>query len=634
MRGLIGLLAVLVVGGLAWLVFAAGPEPARAAALPEVIEKAEEQEPEPADLVDSNSNATASTIAVAEAPTREALKLAATPVASSHVTVRGTVVLIDAQEGRHPRRSGSLRAVEFGDSQGVHEVPIEGGRFSFELLPTTRFRIEQVVLDGVECGLGESVANLTAVADAEFDLEVYERVRATLIVRDRKSGLDLAGLELWNHSDWSYFPSLEPSAPTDTLIEAANQASPVVLPVRDGKQTWWVRAEGYAWEVVEFDHRFGGERVVLLDPEAILVVQVENRAPGDHYFLSLTRGEFAGRRLSREVRALEAREVRVDGLKAGEARVLVKRAGEENESHIDSAGVDLIAGETTHLTLSLPREELPIAMPSEVTVSGTLELPKGTTAEPSLLMWKWIGEGATPKNNDLGAAFERIDPGGDLWSWKLDDLVPGLWQVRVTPFGFAQNYVVGPNGATDVAFRVPRLSEVRVRVLDKNTGEPLPEAAIQWYSKSGETDSYEGSANTTDDPGVLAITTAADRIRLEVSSDHYSDESRTVSVGASVREEVVELEPSALATLILKEGTTVVRAPILWWIGLEAERVEGDGYVNTSNFAGDASVTLGVTEPGLYVLKFGELDGYLPIEPLEVFFEVGELHVEIQLVRE
>jgi len=636
MRVLIGLLVVLVLGGLGWFLVGMQPDSTSAAATREERDSKVETHSETAELSVPQITGTSQDSRVRAPVELEVANPEAavgTDTASS-VTVRGNVVLVEANGNRLTDQAGSLRVVHNDPALDDLEVRIEAGQFSFETEDQAVFEIRGVEIAGVDFGLGEPAVDIVAVDEWVLELELYGRVRAKLSVRDRASGQDLAGVELWNRADWSYFPSLEPTTPAESQVGQANHVSPINLPTRDGKQTWWVRAEGYAWAVVEFDHRFGGERIALLDPEATLIVRIANRPASESLVVVLVRGEFGSRTLSREVEPSHPSELRIEGLEAGTLEVKVARMSDSNLRSFDSKEVELRIGEVTEVNLSALVADVESSKPRMVSVSGTLELPPGIVREPSLLMCKWIGEGPEPEETDIGSAFERIEKGGNLWSWVSDEFAPGLWQVRVTPFGYAQELLVGPNGLSGVALRVPHLSELRIRVRDLETGIPLSGASVSWNSILAEVESFEGHIQESKEPGVYLLSHASQEIRVTADLDGYGGEWDLVLATGGDSELLLEMSQQATVTITLKEGTTIVRREIPWWIEVESECLDGEGYIRSRSFDGSASMTAGVTKPGLYLLTFGQVDGYLPIEPLEVLFEKGIRSIEVQLIRE
>ncbi len=633
MRELLTALVVLLVALIGWLAFRVEPE------LEAVSVGTEREDPvrvevPVAELSATNSDESESVSATS--PEREALETGREEVAATraNVPVTGTVLLHGSDGTTFAGESGLLRIVAEDDEPQTHEFAIHLGSFEFELPYRTLFEIDSIELGGKQCMLLVPAETVVLERALHLELEVQALAPATLIVRDRATGADLAGLELWNDAGWNLTPSLIPVSPSQQRIQTPNLASPISLPPRAGKQLWWVRSEGYEWGTVQFDHLSGGEQIVVLDREAVLSVHVENRAPGEALDVFLAKDTFAQRKHSLTVGGSEPSQFRVGGLPAGGCEVKVGRTRDKGGNRFAVSDVFLVAGEVTEARLTLPPLDRGDSG-GTVLVSGTLELPPSNTQDPSRLKWLWKGDNPGPKQTHVTARFERIESETNRWTWETEELVPGPWQVSVTPFGHVEDLYIGPAGATDIALRIASLAEILIRVQDQDSGAPLPGSDVSYSRKGGTFDVYGGSAWQLDEPGVSRLLLAPGAYRLEAHAEGYDWDVKVITVGATDQEVLFGLKEMGRMTVVLKDGATVVPREMNWWLGVKAEHVGGEGYIASSMFSPDsASMSAGVSEPGLYRLTFGEVDGYLPIEPLEVLLEPGLKEIVIQLVRE
>jgi hypothetical protein len=134
--------------------------------------------------------------------------------------------------------------------------------------------------------------------------------------------------------------------------------------------------------------------------------------------------------------------------------------------------------------------------------------------------------------------------------------------------------------------------------------------------------------------GTQRVFVVPGEIRLQASAEGYSGDAQTREVHAGVQRLELELHPSIEVVLTLREGATVVKRDIHWWLAMEGEPLDSEGSVESYSFDGSATMTAQLTQPGTYRFTFEEIEGYLPIEPLDVVAESGTLEVTVPLVRE
>src|SRR5438046_2175315 len=102
----------------------------------------------------------------------------------------------------------------------------------------------------------------------------------TLRVVNGQTGRDLEGVEVVVCDNRFY--------PTRNSISRSlgdDLKSPVVLPLWRteselghgfvGTRTYWARGSGFAWKSISVDAANGGERVLELEPDAVLLIEIE-----------------------------------------------------------------------------------------------------------------------------------------------------------------------------------------------------------------------------------------------------------------------------------------------------------------------------------------------------------------------
>ncbi len=640
MRSLVTLLTVLLLAGAAWFLLAGDGGPMRSAAAPEVVPLEREPLHEPAILAETKAadSRQESPVVVSPKSTLEREALAsgsvADPAPRARVVVRGRVVLLDNDERRYEQESGTVRILPADKQRGEFEVPLEAGRFEFESAAAASFRVTAVELQGTDCGFEEEIRDHAAREGLELEVLVRQRVPSSLIVRDKATSQDLQDLELWNREGWSFNDARHPGDEAEAKLVSMSLSSPIQLPTRDAKQAWWVRAPGYAWDRVDFDHRYGGERIVLLERAATLVVQLENYLPDRLPQIRLRRTDLvydigAGT----IVRPSERGEARIEDLIPGTFEVSVMReADDENKRPLVSETVELVASQVSHVTVTLPGIDLDAGV-GRVRVSGTLELPPGIEQGSVSLRWHWQGAVADSIEVEPIETFERVGGSRSFLAWHSDELLPGAWEVEVRPLGYVEPIVIGPVGASGITLRPPPLAEVHVQLLDGVTGEPVSGGTVNWYRADNQRIRYFGAGKSSGEPGMYSFSCVPGSIRIDAHGQGYGTSTKNLTVSAGRRELALELLGSVNVKLILKDGSTVITRDIAWWLGLEGKRTDGEGDMVSFSFDGSASMEGELSAPGHYRFTFAKIDGYLPIEPIEVYVERGSNEVEVALTR-
>lgn len=550
------------------------------------------------------------------------------------ITIAGRVVLLDLEDDRHEGESGSLRVTFPDEGTSEIEIAIEAGHFSFEMIPGDLFFFCGVRLSGFECSFDSPLREQPAVRNKDFVLEVHKALPATLVVRDRVTRQDLVGLTVWNQAGWM---PLELPPPVGgglgrTLLE--HQSSPIHLPLRGGRQTWWVRAHGYHWEQVSFDHRYGGELVVFLEHESSVVVLVEGEGRERVGFVSVDRVHPPSQL---ELKNASSAPLRFEGLLAGQFLVrALDVAGSPRKLPLAIAEVELRAGETSEVSLRVPIE----VESRNVPVRGTLELPAEARHMFHSLVWRCLREGEVEETIRVSWPFSSVGSSESLLEWATEKLSPGAWEVEAQPFGHFESVAIGDSGSDGVALRVPPLAEVLVQVRAVDSREPLTRAKIRWSPRDGRMGSYGRPSEETEEPGVFRFFTVPGRVWISARSGRrgvpeYAGATQVVGVHTGTQRIVFELHRSRRISFQLKAGLTILKRDYAWWQSGQVERLDGVGEVSSRSYSQDSARTsIAVSAPGLYRFTFAKLDGYLAIDPIEMFVEEAIHRVEIQLVRE
>lgn len=549
---------------------------------------------------------------------------------SRRVRVSGTVVLLDSDEQRHENESGSLLVTHTDEAYGELEVEVVGGRFSFETDLRAALKVGSVKLRGVRCSLDRPFREVRPYEGMELVLEVHEVLPATLIVRDRVTREDLVGLTVWNTDGWGT-AGLPPASARPVL---SHQSSPIQLPTRGGKQTWWVSAEGYLCEQVSFDHRYGGELLVFLERASSMVVRLEGEGQRRVESVTVERVSVP-RRL--KVQGATVVLLRFEDLQPGKYKVRALGHGQvDNEVALAFAEVELRAGETSVLSLQVPA----LIERDPITISGVLEFPCEVHGMFESLLWRRTDPVGEPESVRVSWPFKSLRSDGTLLKWETQELSPGTWEVEVQPFGYRESVVIGDSDYYGVTLLVPTLAEVLVEVRSIETGGVLEDARVRWTLRGGPPGSGRGTAERTEEPGVFRFFTIPGVVWLSVDSRARSSRSharatRVVGIDVGTQRFVFELHASRQISFLLRDGATIVKPHFGWSSDCKVERLDGVGEVS-SRWSSHETAWEGfvLSAPGRYRFTFARIDGYLPIESLELPVEEPRMRVEIQLIRE
>lgn len=384
--------------------------------------------------------------------------------------VAGTVVLEDlATKARLAPGDGELY-VRVGRARRV--VPIRDGRFSLALARAARVEVAQIRLDSWATMLEYQKWECTR-EQASVSLAVVAHPRGELAVLDAKSGAHVRGVEIVAVTGVApeLVPVLDLRFPDLFASRLTAGDSPLVMPGTLNQGSYRVRAPGYAWAELEFDHEHGGARFVYLHPGGDLDVNV-SKAP--RTLRSHLRVRDKDGRCLRDGQ-LESESATVTGLPVGEYEVAVElgeRAAARSERFVlAQASATVSAGDTTRVTLVCAKPDARLSAPSHV-LRGTLTVP------PS---WKrvYVGLLAVPLDRQpLVGEVERTAtrrkrwPTGRAEPFELEGLLPGRYLVLAQGIG-AQWEVSVPAKPLDL--RVPDPVEFRVHTVDRaGAGRHVP----------------------------------------------------------------------------------------------------------------------------------------------------------------
>ncbi|MCK6461481.1 MAG: hypothetical protein L6Q95_16495, partial [Planctomycetes bacterium] len=330
--------------------------------------------------------------------------------------------------------------------------------------------------------------------------------------------------------------------------------------------------------------------------------------------------------------------VRVDSLAPGEHQVFAQLGRLFDE--VREVAVRIEAGGTTEATLALG--ELP-PEPEQVPLAGTIEVARGWTGEdeappscvtPSITAWNLHGT----------VDVEGPDEEG---RWSAGDVRPGPHGFRLDAWTWIQSVHVGPQGETDARLSVPPPCDVELLLVDEGTGEPFPgEEAISWCSRAADVgedllDRWyaedHGNPAHPEKPGVYRFRAPRGVLRARYWGGDPAESARHGGLDIELKPGLNRVELKVgwelRIDVLLKDGAMPVPADDGFAGGVEVEPLRGVG-AEEEKYAHRLGLRMWVTKPGRYRVSFPEIEGYEPIDPVEVDVAPGAIpKVEIALRR-
>ncbi len=512
-------------------------------------------------------------------------------------------------------------------------LAVRDGAFTIESdgIPFERLAIDSIDVGGRPAYV-ESPGLPTPVGGI---VEIHARFVPSVVlrVRDASTGIDLDGLEVLRDVPRPRH-RIHPGPHGPEAVVVRDGRSPLVLPPVAGVHGYWVRGASSAWGHVEIDHRAGGERELRLVSGGSLLVRVTGLDPDVELRVRLyaeTPGE--GERAVAEQRP-GGGPARFAGLIPGTYRLRAEVGDWWDPPEVLAEGtVDVAAGASATIELAVPLARLP---EPATRLAGTLRLPEGfEDLEISLRL--------APRNRapwrraDRGFARTEAVAGGasGLRAWDLGAVTPGPSVIVVDPLQLAFDVDVPRASRHEVSIELPPLGILRVRVTSARTGEPIPDALVEWSPardpglspwqlQRAERDARSATSTVLSPVGPLD---------LHVRAPGHATADRREAVSAALREIDLALEPLPSFRVTLRDGAATV--PFAW--GRTRVRVVPAGDTREAEVQIETEggrFTVFVPRPGLHRLEIEPLEGFEPIAPRDVLVEAGaRAEVEIPLLR-
>lgn len=572
----------------------------------------------------------------------ETIAVAAPPatLAPSTWTVRGSVVVLDAEGREHDREDGTVHATDCtgsptGASQGyTRAIPVRAGAFEYELDEERFLRIGHAELGGKAAVVLEPADCLVIQTAALDPVRILAAWKPRIVLR--VIGLDtlqpLSGLTVVA----DFRPQLDRHGPEPRPLDGGSlriehAVSPLEIPISEEEflerrsWTYFVGAPGYAWGNVRFDLWVGGAETIELRPSGALDVDIAGASTGWPRLTLVATLEPPAALHCEYTRPIERDgRIELDALLPGTYSVETRNDLSPGQAMtLASATVEVFARQRTSVSLLL--EPAPLDPLQRVEVSGRLIVPRE---------WNWSmptltlvpQSGPRRMSHPPCTYMTRVAESDGVFDWAFSDVYPGTYTMRLLEVAYGEALEVGPEGRSDVVFKIPPPADVLVRVFDEGPATEVEVRHLGWQSGPGPQDSALFDADARGyrfraPVGAIDVAAFAD------CHDHAL-RSHRFQVAPGTNEFVIALELPTGVRLVLRDGRRELTSP--WETSIEG--IDG-GTCNWISGGGEGKHFY-VDRPGRYRVVIPSLEGYEPILDQIVDVRLGEMTpLIVELVR-
>ncbi|MEL6713738.1 MAG: hypothetical protein AAFP86_08190 [Planctomycetota bacterium] len=418
----------------------------------------------------------------------------------------------------------------------------------------------------------------------------------------------------------------------------------------------YAHAPGYAWGRLVLDVSKGSERELLLKQGAALSVRLANVQPERYAALEkeatlyVRKVEPDGTETtvwSRELdETLDTEVLRIEALEAGEYVALVELTGSwrRKPTELGRETILVPAGEARELLLVVPDPPEP---PARASLAGVVSFPSFGGEEDVRL--EFYGADYRYGDPDAVLSLSELEPvaaARPTWSFRVEDLAVGRYQVRLQPFLKSWMVELPEGGREDVELVIPELAEAFFETVEARTGERVAIEALAYRELEvvpGQV-THGGSGpwhavDFEDEPGRFRIWMAPGPMSVRLGSARegvdYSFHSEEFELAAGLQTLRLELMRACTIRVEFRvDGAALPHEDVLFHSLSQRFRPVGhDGRVGGMY----PFSLLEASAPGLYEVDFGEVgtDRFCPIPIRQVEVRAGEIaEVIVELERE
>jgi hypothetical protein len=554
------------------------------------------------------------------------------------VTLHGSVTVIDPEGIAHQVENGTMRLETSSRDETLEaEVVVENGVWSCEVPANASLWIQALELGGRGAVCDIDLRNpVTVPADRFLHIEARWPPASTLVVRARNTGLDLDELQVVGDLPFPEGEGQHPGRFDPRHVLDVGDRSPIELPTWDSgwgeELALFVRRPGYAWGRIDVDRSLGGERILTLVPGGDLRVSFRGNALAAGSLLSIRSPDDYQPVL--ELPLSDDGDVEIESLAAGRYQVSVQ-IGQwfESPTVLGTSEVDVVAGRRSAVVVKVG--EAPAVQVASL--SGKLVIPDAWRPEQPYLSFslhEQLAPGGMESHIGLHESdMTRVRDQPATYEWKLPRIQAGRWEIRLDDPPWQVIVDVPPGERTDVVIEPPPPALVRLQVFEQGTELMADLDRVCWSSHLVESSGGIVTAVTRDpETGLFEFQATLGAIDVSALTEGYDRFRETFEIHEGLNELTAVARRSIGAVVVFKDGSTIV--PVSHSLDIRFERID-DGPTDSWGSGGiGPGVHLTVEPPGLYRVAIPDIDGYLPIPPLEIEFAPGpHPTIEVPLIR-
>ncbi len=525
--------------------------------------------------------------------------------------LRGTFVVVDERGVEHAREDGTFRIWLGGAGKIVwgRELTLQAG--AWEL--STMMLPERVSVDDVMLGARPVICDAEMEIDPSIPLLQFRGrwlAPVTLRVLGSDTGSDLANVRVLLGDGYGWHGGQHPGHEGGTTVVVDHTPSPVRFSPTPGRtRTFLVGAPGYAWGSIDLDPAESAERLLRLEPGGGIDLTLVGSLPYDT--VVRLRKYVRGRPLA-DWRPSDEGVTRIDGVPAGTWNIQVEKGlWFQDPLVLGRTTAQVVPHTVAAATIALRTDQ---RSPPFASAAGTVVIPSAWRRQRVRLEIDPTGE-TRPWGNRQWLDVERIVPAtSDEYRWTAGRIRGGTYQVCVRGCGFVTRFEVPPLGDQNIRIVVPEPSEVRLRVLDAETGKPIEMAAREpeWQPLHPWWDAGSWDQDMARQPdGSYLAQTPPGPMRIDVITDRYARSSTRHEVVPGTNEFVVQVAPVCGVEIELWDGP----ATVPWPNEGKATLQDATGGQRNAYRSGNRTAA---KVPGEFTLTIADVPGFEPIPPRAV----------------
>jgi hypothetical protein len=318
---------------------------------------------------------------------------------------------------------------------------------------------------------------------------------------------------------------------------------------------------------------------------------------------------------------------RVEGLLPGKVDVSVE-LGEPMGRVLRAAraSVELVAGETAQVTLSLKSAQFPKLVP----LAGTLRVPAAwPTQDARLEISATDLVGASNRDRArLPLNYMPSVPGDpQTLCFDLGAMPSATYRFTVESLAFERLVRIAESGSDHVALEVPEAATLYLTVVDSASGRPVDVKGVAWRPGTGAWSLVAPAIgfHPVDAGARLAATlpVGEGKFALALAGEWRLDPPASTVIHAGEQEFTLRVHHANGLRLKLECSGAAVEWKEEMPIGVKFESVDGDGVV-TFVTGSKGSALFVVSRPGAYLVTIPAIAGYADVEPFEIAIPAGE----------